>query len=309
MPSAPVGRCSSPRRSPAASGASTRRPAPSRSSPAGCPPASRVRSSSALGWSTSRSSARPRTRWSPASARTSAATTSSASTEWTARTASPSSLTSARGPWPIRRHPTFFVPTGFQYAIETYRGGFLVTDGHHNRVLRVTLDGEITELIAFGNIVPTGLAVSGNTIYMAEAGPIPHLPEDGKVVSFGPKSTDRHGGGLRRQAGRRRGVRPRAHALRPLAGLLGRPVRGDSGAAEHRRARGGQRGRHLHTVVGGLDRPTSVEIIKNTAYVVTLAGEIWKIDEYLGSALRRLRLSRWGPEARRFVARQQSGNL
>ena len=55
-------------------------------------------------------------------------------------------------------------------------------------MLRVTLDGEITELIAFGNIVPTGLAVSGNTVYMAEAGPVPHLPEDGKVVSFGPKS-------------------------------------------------------------------------------------------------------------------------
>src|SRR5919198_794019 len=29
----------------------------------------------------------------------------------------------------------FFVPTGFQYAIEPFRGGLLVTDGHHNRVL------------------------------------------------------------------------------------------------------------------------------------------------------------------------------
>src|SRR5262249_54607627 len=78
----------------------------------------------------------------------------------------------------------FGLPTGVQYALQTYRGGFLVTDGHHNRVLRVTLDGEVTELIAFDNIVPTGLAVSGNTVYMAEAGPVPHLPEDGKVVSF-----------------------------------------------------------------------------------------------------------------------------
>ena len=32
------------------------------------------------------------------------------------------------------------------------------------------------------------------------------------------------------------------------------------------------------TIVDGLDRPTSVEIIKNTAYVVTLTGEVWKID-------------------------------
>ena len=82
----------------------------------------------------------------------------------------------------------FFVPTGVQYALETYRGGFLVTDGHHNRVLQVTLDGEVTEVITFGNIVPTGLAVRGNTVYMAEAGPVPHLPADGKVVSFGPNS-------------------------------------------------------------------------------------------------------------------------
>src|SRR6266404_7656069 len=46
------------------------------------------------------------------------------------------------------------VPTGLQFALQTYRGGFLVTDGHLNRVLRVTLDGEITVLIGFDNIVP-----------------------------------------------------------------------------------------------------------------------------------------------------------
>src|SRR5262249_41627262 len=80
----------------------------------------------------------------------------------------------------------FDVPSGLQSALEPYRGGFLVTDGHHNRVYRVTRGGEVSELIAFGDIVPTGLAVRGETIYMAEAGPVPHLPENGKVVSFGP---------------------------------------------------------------------------------------------------------------------------
>jgi hypothetical protein len=94
------------------------------------------------------------------------------------------------GEFSMRNPPNtpFGLPTGVRYALQTYRGGFLVTDGHHNRVLRVTLDGEVTELIAFDNIVPTGLAVSGNTVYVAEAGPVPHLPEDGKVVSFRPKS-------------------------------------------------------------------------------------------------------------------------
>ena len=85
--------------------------------------------------------------------------------------------------------PDFFIPTGLQYALQSYRGGFLVTDGHHNRVLRVARDGEVTERIAFGNVVPTGLDVSGNTVYVAQAGPVPHEPANGKVVSFQSKSS------------------------------------------------------------------------------------------------------------------------
>jgi hypothetical protein len=43
-------------------------------------------------------------------------------------------------------------------------------------------------VIAFDDIVPTGLAVSGNTVDMAEAGPVPHLPQNGKVIAIKPKS-------------------------------------------------------------------------------------------------------------------------
>ena len=32
------------------------------------------------------------------------------------------------------------------------------------------------------------------------------------------------------------------------------------------------------TVFEPLDQPTSVEFIRNTAYVVTLTGEIWKVE-------------------------------
>src|SRR5919198_1714670 len=40
------------------------------------------------------------------------------------------------GAWSIAHPPAtdFFVPTGFQYAIEPYRGGVLVTAGPHNPV-------------------------------------------------------------------------------------------------------------------------------------------------------------------------------
>ena len=90
-----------------------------------------------------------------------------------------------------------FIATGLQYALQTYRGGFLVADSHLNRVLRVTLDGEINVFIAFDNIVPTGLEVRGNTVYMAEAGPDPHLPKRQGCVVRG-EIAHPYGGSLRR---------------------------------------------------------------------------------------------------------------
>ena len=171
------------------------------------------------------------------------------------------------------------VPTGVQYALEAYRGGFLVTDGHHNRVLHVTLDGEVTEFIAFDNIVPTGLAVSGNTVYMAEAGPIPHLPQDGKVVSFGPKSptaTEVASGAsllVDVEFGRGRTLYALSQGDWPLGGPPASPALPNTGALVEVNGDG-----TFTVVTDGLNQPTSVEFIRNAAYVVTLAGEIWKID-------------------------------
>src|SRR6266566_506757 len=170
------------------------------------------------------------------------------------------------------------VPTGLQFALQTYRGGFLVTDGHLNRVLRVTLDGEVTVLIAFDNIVPTGLEVRGNRVYMAEAGPVPHLPQDGKVVSFEPRLPTATvvasgapllvdvefgpGNGLYALSqGDWSGGDPGSPAL-PNTGALVK-VNGDG---------------TFTVITEPLDRPTSLEFIGNTAYVVNLTGEIWKID-------------------------------
>ena len=174
----------------------------------------------------------------------------------------------------------FDVPTGVQYALETYRGGFLVTDGHHNRVLRVALDGEITEFIAFDNIVPTGLAISGNTVYMAEAGPVPHLPQDGKVVSFGPKSpiATEVGSGARLlvdvEFGRGRMLYALSQGEFPVGGPAGAPALPNTGALVEVNGDG-----TFTIVMDTLNQPTSLEIIGNTAYVVNLAGEIWKIED------------------------------
>jgi hypothetical protein len=175
-----------------------------------------------------------------------------------------------------------FIPTGFQYAIEAYRGGFLVTDGHHNRVLWVTRQGEVTELIAFGNVVPTGLAVSGNSIYVAQAGPVPHEPEDGKVVVFGSGSSDpavvAAGAPLLVDVefgqGRTLFALAQGHWDGPWEGAPALPNTGTLVRAD---------GNGAFTVLAdGLDRPTSFEIIRNTAYVVTLGGEVWRIDGIAG---------------------------
>jgi hypothetical protein len=171
------------------------------------------------------------------------------------------------------------VPTGVQYALQPYRGGFLVTDGHLNRVLQVTLDGAVTVLIAFGNIVPTGLAVSGNTVYMAEAGPVPHRPQDGKVVTFRPESptaTEVASGAsllVDVKFGRGRSL----YALSQgefSGGPPGSPALPNTGALVEVNGGG-----TFTAIMDHLDRPTSLEFIGNTAYVVTLTGEIWKIDD------------------------------
>lgn len=189
------------------------------------------------------------------------------------------------GDFSVRNPPStaFFIPTGVQYAMETYRGGFLVSDGHHNRVLQVSLDGEVTEFRTFGNIVPTGLEVRGNTVYMAEAGPVPHLPQDGKVVSFGAKSltTTELASGASLLVDVEFG---RGHVLYALSqgdfsgGPEGSPALPNTGTLVEVGADGA-----LTTVIDGLNQPTSLEFIGHTAYVVGLAGEVWKIDSVSSS--------------------------
>jgi hypothetical protein len=172
----------------------------------------------------------------------------------------------------------FDLPTGLQYALDVYRGGFLVTDGHHNRVLHVTLNGEVSEFRTFGNVVPTGLAIAGNTIYLAEAGPVPHLPQDGKVIAFGPRtdsSTVASGARLLVDVELGRGVSLFAlsQGIFPAGNPAGSPALPNTGALVQVNDAGG-----LDEVVGGLNLPTSLEFIGDTAYVVTLAGDILRID-------------------------------
>jgi sugar lactone lactonase YvrE len=175
----------------------------------------------------------------------------------------------------------FFVTSGVQYAVERYHGGFVVTDGHHNRVLRVTERGRISVLRAFGNIVPTGLEVRGGALYMARAGAIPHPASEGRILRIAPWwATAEVASGAALAVDVEFGHDGRLYALSQgdwdlpqVPANEGRPASPNTGALMRVGHGGG-----VTPVVSGLDRPTSVEFIGHSAFVVTYTGKVLRID-------------------------------
>lgn len=185
------------------------------------------------------------------------------------------------GAFNVAHPPTgidFEVSTGVLYSIQNYRGGFLVTDGHLNRVLYVTLDGRIEVMKSFGDIVPTGLAVKGNQVFLSQAGPVPHLPENGKVLSFSPNSpavTNIASGApllVDVEFGRGRSLFALSQGTFS-GGIPGNPALPNTGSLVRVSADG-----TFSIIADKLDVPTSMEIIGNTAYIITLGGEVWTVD-------------------------------
>jgi hypothetical protein len=179
--------------------------------------------------------------------------------------------------------PAFFVDTGVHFALERYRGGFLVTDGHHNRVLWVDRHGSIHELATFGNVVPTGLETAFGRVFVTQMGPIPHIPEDGRVVAVRPGREPREvAKGASMLIDVERGPHGKLYALSQgqWDGV------GEGSRALPDTGRLVVVGRHgdLTPVVDGrgeelvLDRPTSLEFVGATAYVVSVTGDVYRVD-------------------------------
>ncbi|WP_328321906.1 ScyD/ScyE family protein [Kribbella sp. NBC_00382] len=189
------------------------------------------------------------------------------------------------GSWSVDNPPVpaIFIDTGVQYAMEPYRGGFLVTDGHHNRVLQVRQNGSINEVATFGNEVPTGLEVAKGKVFMTLAGPNPHAPEDGKVLALrrgsGPVEV---GSGASMLIDVERGPGGRLYALSQgqWNGVgEGTPALPDTGrlvVVKHNGSLAPVVDVHGHQLI--LDRPTSMEFVGHTAYFVSVVGVVYKID-------------------------------
>jgi len=173
----------------------------------------------------------------------------------------------------------FFVPSGVQFALEPFDDGFLVTDGHHNRLLFADLAGDVTQVAQFGNIVPTGMQADGSKVFIAEAGPIPHDPATGKVVTLNPK----HGSARDIASGYSLVIDVEAascglYALSqgdsPGQVEPGSPALPDSG--ELLRVNGDGT---FTVIVDGLDLPTSLSFVGDTAFIVTLEGDVLRVDD------------------------------
>ena len=188
------------------------------------------------------------------------------------------------GAWSVDHPPAtdFFITTGVHYAMEATGDGLLITDGHHNRVLRVGLDGDISEMGSFENVVPTGLETSGDTVYMGQAGPLPHQREDGRVLELGPDSST-----ATEVAAGASMIVDIEFAGKSLYALS----QGEWDGVQEGSPASPDTGRLLAVGEGGLtpmldgsgeeivlDRPTSLEFIGETAYIVTFAGEVLRID-------------------------------
>jgi hypothetical protein len=189
------------------------------------------------------------------------------------------------GTWSVANppEPAFFVDTGVHYAMEPYHGGFLVTDGHHNRLLWVDLDGSISEVATFGNSVPTGLEVARGRAFVTEAGPIPHAPEDGKVLALRRGSNPRElATGASMLIDVERGPRGKLYAL--SQGQWDGVGEGSPASPNTGRLVVVGRNGNLTPVVDRrgqelvLDRPTTMEIVGRTAYVVSVAGDVYRVD-------------------------------
>jgi hypothetical protein len=155
----------------------------------------------------------------------------------------------------------------------------LVTDGHHNRVLYVTLDGHVSEFAVFENIVPTGLARAGKIVVMGQAGPAPHPPENGKVMLLSGKLQTgiEFASGVPLLVDVELGCGDRMYALGqgdfPEGDADGAPALPNTGVLVEVNADGS-----VMPIAEALNLPTSFEIVGDRAYIVSLAGEVVTLE-------------------------------
>ena len=137
--------------------------------------------------------------------------------------------------------------------------------------------------------VPTGLESANGKVFLATAGPIPHLPSTSKISEVQSEGSVNVVGEWGADYAGDRGLivdveKGRNHRLygllqghwdrEPIPENEGKPAAPNTGEIVAVGADG-----TFETVVSGLDRPTSLELVGHVGFVVTLPGTILRIDQ------------------------------
>lgn len=172
----------------------------------------------------------------------------------------------------------YFVATGVQYALQRFGEGFLVSDGHLNRVLRVNQRG-VSVVQAFGDVVPTGMATAAGRLYLSETGPITGDEEIGAITSFHLRrlnAADTVATEISMAVDVEFGPRQQLYAL--SQGVFGGGDPGSPAAPNTGQLLRVNDDGTTTVLADELNLPTSLHFLGNTALVVTLAGEVWKFE-------------------------------
>ena len=199
----------------------------------------------------------------------------------------------------------FEAPIGVQTSFQAFRGGFLVTDGHLNRMLRVTLDGDISVVRAIRQHRAGGARNLGKHDLHGRGRSASSPPRGRQDRVVHPGVADGHGRRRRWAAPGRCGAGTwlttlygLAQGIWPPGTFAGNPALPNTGQLLRVNGDG-----TFTVIAGGLNQPSSFEIIKNAAYIVTLGGEIWKVEDMLVTpSLTRRRNGTKGPRHRLSTA-------
>jgi hypothetical protein len=178
-------------------------------------------------------------------------------------------------------HPVAFedaAPGGNPFALQRRGSGFIVSDGNYNRLLSVGSNGVITTLASFDNVVPTGLAEGPNsTILNTWFSPAPHLPGESFVMSIATPS----GAATELASGPASMIDVSIGPDGNVYVLQFSDFVADETAPPAPTGRIYQlEGNTLTLLVDGMILPTSLNFSGDTAYVTSLTGAVYEINNF-----------------------------
>jgi hypothetical protein len=170
------------------------------------------------------------------------------------------------------------VPGGNPFALEPRGSGWIVSDGNYNRLLSITPGGDISVLSAFENIVPTGLALqTGGSVLNTWFSPAPHVPGASHVVSVAVP-----GGAVTELASGPASMIDVTYGPGGSAYVLQFSdfVEDESAPPEPTGRIYRLDGSELTLLVDGMILPTSLNFAGETAFVTSLTGAVYQIDDF-----------------------------